>query len=75
MHEPAIAVDLADEIAQHRLRDVEVGDHAILQGADGRNRSGRTPQHLLGREPDSLAVLRIEHLVGAFAHRNYRRLV
>ena len=42
-----IARHLADEVAQHRLRDVEVGDHAILHRADGGDIAGRAAQHPL----------------------------
>src|SRR2546421_564155 len=37
---PAVLVHLLDEVAEHLLGHVEIGDHAILQGAD---RLGRVP--------------------------------
>src|SRR4029453_10364370 len=40
-------VDLLDEVAQHRLGDLEVGDGAVLQGPDGDDVAGRAPDHLL----------------------------
>ena len=39
---------LADEIAQHLLGDVEVGDHAVAQWARRRDRRRRSADHPLG---------------------------
>ena len=36
---PAVLVDLLDEVAQHLLGHVEVGDHAVLQRPDGLDRA------------------------------------
>ena len=35
-------------MAQHGLGDFEVGDDAVLHGADGHDVAGRAAQHLLG---------------------------
>ena len=45
-------VDLADEVLDHLLGDVEVGDHAVAQRSDGLDIAGRTPQHQLGLVAD-----------------------
>ena len=45
---PAVLVDLLDEVAQHLLRHVEVGDDAVLQRPDGLNGARRAPEHPLG---------------------------
>ncbi len=43
---------LADEVAQHGLGDVEVGDDAVLQRADGLDVGGGATEHGLGLDPD-----------------------
>ena len=43
----AILVDPLDEVAQHLLGHVEVGDHTILERSDGSNGSGGATQHPL----------------------------
>jgi hypothetical protein len=48
---PAVLVNLLDEVAQHLLRDVEICDHSVLQGADGLDGAGRAAQHPLGLDP------------------------
>src|SRR6201999_464793 len=50
------AVNAADEVAEHRLGDLEVGDHAVLERADGGDGAGRLAEHLLGDEADRVAV-------------------
>src|SRR3954452_5984644 len=40
-------MDLLDEVAQHLLGHVEVGDHAVLERADGGDRAGRPAEHAL----------------------------
>ena len=70
-HQRATVVRLADEVAQHRLGDLEVGDHAVLHRADGDDVAGRAAEHLLGLLADR------EHLVGAAAvldHGDHGRL-
>ncbi len=43
----AVLVHLLDEVAEHLLGDVEVGDHAVLQRADRGDRPGRPAEHPL----------------------------
>jgi hypothetical protein len=43
----AVLVDLLDEVAEHLLRNVEVGDDAVLEGADRRDRARRAAEHAL----------------------------
>jgi hypothetical protein len=38
----------ADEVVQHALRDVEVGDDAVFERANGDDVTGRAAHHLLG---------------------------
>lgn len=45
-------VDLQDEVAEHPLGDLEVGDHAVLQGPYGNDVARCTPDHLLGLGAD-----------------------
>ena len=49
-------MDLLNEVAEHRLGDVEVGDHPVFERADGADRSGRFAQHLLGHQTNRIAV-------------------
>ncbi len=44
----ALHARLVDEVAKHRLGDLEVGDDAVLQGPDGHDAAGRAPEHALG---------------------------
>ena len=48
----AAVVRALDEVAQHRLGDLEVGDHAVLDRADRAHVAGRPAEHLLGLEAD-----------------------
>jgi hypothetical protein len=49
------AVDhLADEVAQHLLGDLEVGDHPVAQRPRGRDRRGRAADHPLGVGPHGM---------------------
>ncbi|MNL47838.1 hypothetical protein D3C87_1706470 [compost metagenome] len=41
-------MDLLDEVLEHGLGHVEVGDDAVHQGPDGDDVAGGTAQHLLG---------------------------
>src|SRR5439155_25555270 len=41
-----------DEVTQHLLGDVEVGDHTVLQRADRGDRPRRAPEHPLRLDPD-----------------------
>ena len=47
-HEAAARLRLADEVRQHPLGRLEVGDHAVAHRADGGDVAGRAAQHLLG---------------------------
>src|SRR5215218_1650630 len=49
---PSLRLHLADEVGEHLLRDLEVGDHAVLEGPQGHNAAGRAAEHPLGRRPD-----------------------
>src|ERR1700732_5120335 len=49
---PAVLVHLLDEVAQHLLGHVEVGDDAVLQRPDRLDRAGRAAQHPLGLDAD-----------------------
>ena len=64
----AVLVHLLDEVAKHLLRHVEVGDDAVLQRADGRDRPGRASEHPLRLDADRV------HLAGALVDRDDRRL-
>jgi hypothetical protein len=44
----AAVVDAQDEVPQHRLRDVEIGDHAVPHGPDGDDVARRPSEHLFG---------------------------
>src|SRR5204862_523507 len=65
---PAVLVDLLDEVAQHLLGDVEVGDHAVLQRADGLDRARRAAEHALRLDADGV------DLSGARVDRDHGRL-
>ena len=45
---------LADEVAQHLLGDLEIGDHAVAQRARGRDRGRGAPDHPLGLGADGV---------------------
>ena len=64
----ALLVHPLDEVPQHLLGDVEVGDHAVLERPDRTDRSRGTPKHLLRLEPNRVDVAR------RLVDRNYRRL-
>ena len=57
-HDPRVAplagIGLADEVAQHLLGDLEVGDHTVLERADGADRAGRAAEHALGLGTDGV---------------------
>ena len=55
---PAVLVHLLDEVAEHLLRHVEVGDHAVLERADGRDRPGRAAEHPLRLDADGVDLAR-----------------
>ena len=60
-HEAALVVHLGDEVAEHGFRHLEVGDDAVLHGADGADVAGSAAEHALGLGPHG------EHLVVAAA--------
>ena len=62
----AVLVHLLDEVAEHLLGDVEVGDDAVLQRPDRGDRPGRAAEHALGLDADRV------HLA-ACAGRSRRR--
>ena len=64
----AVLVHLLDEVAEHLLGDVEVGDHAVLQRADRGDRPGRAAEHPLRLDADRV------HLAGALVDRDHGRL-
>ena len=55
--EAAAAIHPADEVLDHLLRDLEVGDDAVAQGADGLDVAGRAADHLLGLVADGQDLL------------------
>src|SRR5215218_793600 len=65
---PAVLVHLLDEVAQHLLGHVEVGDHAVLERPDRLDRPGRPAEHALRLDPDRM------HLAGARVDRHHGRL-
>jgi hypothetical protein len=68
--DPDVAVvRLLDEVGQHLLGDLEVGDDAVLHRLDRHDVAGRAPEHLLGVLADRLDAA--VHLVD----RDDRRLV
>ena len=67
VREPVL-VDLLDEVTEHLLRDVEVGDDPVLQRPDRRDRARSAPEHALGLDADGV------HLAGALVDRDDRGL-
>jgi hypothetical protein len=63
-----VVVDLLDEVTEHLLGDVEVGDDAVLQRANRGDRSRRTAQHAFRFDPDRV------YLTGALVDRDDRGL-
>ena len=57
----AILVDLLDEVAEHLLGHLEVGDHPVLQGPDSLDGAGGASEHTLGLDADGV------HLSGAWS--------
>src|ERR1700751_937688 len=64
----AVLVHLLDEVAQHLLGDVEVGDHAVLERTDRADRPRLTAEHALGLDADRV------HLAAALVDRDHARL-
>ena len=65
---PAVLVHLLDEVAEHLLGDVEVGDDAVLQRPDRGDVAGRAAEHALGLDADGV------DLAGALVDGDHRRL-
>src|SRR5688572_1331147 len=65
----ALGRDRLQEVAQHDLGHVHVGDDAVLERTHRTDALGRTAQRLLGLQPDGL------DLVGGLFHGHHRRLV
>ena len=53
-HPHVAVVRLLDEVGQHLLGDLEVGDHAVLHRLDGHDVARRAAEHLLGLLADGL---------------------
>ena len=68
-HVPRAVVSARDEVANHLLGVLEVGDHAAAEGTHGHDVGGRSSQH-----PASLSADR-EHVPGALADGDHRRFV
>src|SRR5439155_22822355 len=64
----AMLMHLLDEVPEHLLRDVEVGDDAVLEWTDGLDRPRRPAEHLLRLDADRV------HVAGALVDRDDRRL-
>ena len=64
----AVLVHLLDEVAEHLLGHVEVGDHAVLQRTDRLDRPRRAAEHPLRLDADGV------HLARALVDRDDRRL-
>ena len=64
----AVLVHLLDEVAQHLLGHVEVGDDAVLQRTDRLDRPRRATEHPLRLDADGV------HLAGALVDRDDRGL-
>ena len=73
LHPVPALVHLGDEVLEHLLRHVEVGDDPVPQGTDGLDAARRSPEHLLGGVPHRHAVE--ENLVGPLLHRHDARFV
>jgi hypothetical protein len=67
VREPVL-VHLLDEVAQHLLGHVEVGDHAVLERPDRLDRPRRPPEHPLRLDADRV------HLARALVDRDDRGL-
>src|SRR4029078_9070287 len=63
-----VLVHLLDEVAEHLLRHVEVGDDPVLERADRLDRPGRAAEHALRLDADRVDLAR------ALVDRDDRRL-
>jgi hypothetical protein len=64
----AVGVHLFDEVAQHLLGDVEIGDHAVLERPDRGDVARGAAQHPLRFDADSV------DLAGVRINRHHRGL-
>src|SRR5208282_2316300 len=69
MHQHLAAVRFLDEIVEHALGDLEVGDDAVLHGPDRDYISGSPPEHLFSFFADGF------HFAGGLTDGDYGRLV
>ena len=53
---PAGRLRLAEEVAEHRLAELEIGDHAVAQRTNDGDALGRAAFHLPGEVPDRAAA-------------------
>src|SRR6185436_15855602 len=67
--EDVVLDDEREEVPQHLLGDVEVGDHAVFHGTDGDYALGCSAEHALGLQPDAFDLLALT------VDRDYRRLI
>ena len=65
---PTVLVHPLDEVAEHLLGDVEVGDDPVLERPDGGDGARRAAQHALGVGADG------EDVAGAGVDGHHRRL-
>jgi len=66
---PGTVVSTSDEVAQHLLGVLEVGDHPVAQGAHRDDVGRRAPEHAPCLGADG------QHLAGALADCHHRGLV
>ena len=64
----ALRVDFADKVLEHRLDHIEVGDHAVLKGANSDDIAGRFADHSFGFGANGV------RLATALVDSYYRRL-
>src|SRR5665647_71264 len=65
---PAVLHDLADEMAQHLLGDIKVGDDAVFERPHGADGGRRAAEHALGLRADGV------DLIGAVVDGDHGRL-
>ena len=63
-----VLVHLLDEVPEHLLRDVEVGDDAVLERANRLDRARSAAEHALRFDPDGV------YLAAPGIDRDHRRL-
>ena len=68
----AAVVYLADEMLEHFLGNIEIGNHPVLHRAHRLDTAGCTPQHALGfRAHRHRGVFIVAHVVGQRHHRRF----